>query len=167
MRVTVIPSDRVIIVDGRTLRFDFEAPPNVHALQWVGNGGEIEFVDGQPNRPLTDEDVAILEPFVVAFHVEAARLDSCPGPYHDWDPVARKWAPNDLARRAAHRLEIESQITAVEAQGARAGREIKLAELDGQTPPAEAVARLRRVDAEIGQLRARLAALSADPTAGE
>lgn len=39
--VTVIPGDRIIIVDGAPLWFAFEAPANLHALQWHdGAGGD-------------------------------------------------------------------------------------------------------------------------------
>ena len=52
MRVTVIPSDNTIGVNGRFLAFGFAADPNVHAIQWYENYGEMEFVDGRQNRPL-------------------------------------------------------------------------------------------------------------------
>ena len=32
--VTVIPSDRLNIVDGASLRFAFDTPADLHALQW-------------------------------------------------------------------------------------------------------------------------------------
>lgn len=53
--VTVVPADRLIIVDGEALLFDFPAPEGLHALQWNGsthsghkelkNGGGIEWLD--------------------------------------------------------------------------------------------------------------------------
>lgn len=34
--VTVVPSDSLIIVDGGALVLPFDAPTNLHALQWRG-----------------------------------------------------------------------------------------------------------------------------------
>lgn len=53
--VTVVPSDSLIIVDGKALVFPFDAPTNLHALQWRGDTGHTEWTDG-PNKPLTAED---------------------------------------------------------------------------------------------------------------
>ena len=53
--VTVVPSDSLIIVDGKALVFPFDAPTNLHALQWRGDTGHTEWTDG-PNQPLTAED---------------------------------------------------------------------------------------------------------------
>ena len=38
-RVTVVPADRLIIVDGYALCFKYAAPDGMHALQWDGEGG--------------------------------------------------------------------------------------------------------------------------------
>lgn len=74
--VTVVPSDRLIIVDGQALRFDFPAPENLHAVQWHGGAGEMEWTDDL-NHPLTPaeyaEDVA---PFVALWEAEKARLEA-------------------------------------------------------------------------------------------
>ena len=53
--VTVVPSDRLIIVDGQALCFDFPAPENLHAVQWHGGAGEMEWTDDL-NHPLTPAD---------------------------------------------------------------------------------------------------------------
>ena len=59
--VTVVPSDKVIIVDGNPLQFetafDLESGHNgVHAIQWHEGKGHIEFEDGSPNKELEGED---------------------------------------------------------------------------------------------------------------
>ena len=73
--VTVVPSDSLVIVDGAALVFPFDAPENMHALQWTGNGGHTEWTDG-PNQKLAatdyDEQVA---PFVTLWRDEKARLE--------------------------------------------------------------------------------------------
>lgn len=73
--VTVVPSDKLIIVDGEALVFAYDAPPTLHALQWRGEAGHTEWTDG-PNKPLTaadyDEQVA---PYATAWQVEKARRE--------------------------------------------------------------------------------------------
>ena len=39
--VIVVPSDRLIIVDGVPLQFDFPVPENLHAVQWHNGTGEL------------------------------------------------------------------------------------------------------------------------------
>ena len=73
--VTVVPSDSLIVVDGAALVFPFDAPANMHALQWRGGTGHTEWMDG-PNQPLTagdyDKQVA---PFVELWQTEKTRLE--------------------------------------------------------------------------------------------
>jgi hypothetical protein len=57
MHITVIPEDKAVIVDGMGLSFDFPAPENLHALQWRGEKGHMEFAD-RPNRTLAAEEYA-------------------------------------------------------------------------------------------------------------
>lgn len=74
--VTVIPGDRIIIVDGAPLWFAFEAPANLHALQWHDGAGEMEWTD-DINHPLTTQDYdADVAPFVALWEAEKARLDA-------------------------------------------------------------------------------------------
>lgn len=73
--VTVVPADNLIIVDGAALVFPFDAPKNLHALQWRGVTGHTEWTDA-PNQKLAatdyDEQVA---PFVKIWQDEKARLE--------------------------------------------------------------------------------------------
>lgn len=72
--VTVVPSDSLIIVDGAALVFPFDAPTNLHALQWRGGTGHTEWTDG-PNQPLTAEDYdEQVAPFVELWKDEKERL---------------------------------------------------------------------------------------------
>lgn len=45
MRVTIIPADSLVIVDGVPVVFDFSdlVSTDVHAVQWFGEYGEVEF----------------------------------------------------------------------------------------------------------------------------
>lgn len=73
--VTVVPSDRLIIVEGEALQFDFAAPENLHAVQWHNGEGHMEFLDDM-NHPLTEGDYAEdVAPFVTAWEREKARLE--------------------------------------------------------------------------------------------
>lgn len=73
--VTVVPSDRLIIIDGNALRFDFPAPENMHALQWHDGSGHIEWTD-DINHPLTSADYAgDVAPFVDLWEAEKARIE--------------------------------------------------------------------------------------------
>lgn len=72
MRVTVIPEDRTILIDGAPLVFDFAADPAIHAIQWHGNHGEIERVGGSEHI----SDVAIVQPYIDARQAERVRLDA-------------------------------------------------------------------------------------------
>lgn len=73
--VTVVPSDSLIIVDGAALIFPFDAPTNLHALQWRGGTGHTEWTDG-PNQPLTAEDYdEQVVPYVKLWQAEKARLE--------------------------------------------------------------------------------------------
>ena len=73
--VTVVPKDRLIIVDGVALNFVFDAPETMHALQWDGQRGHIEWEDDY-NWPLEaeayEEEVA---PYVALWQAEKSLRD--------------------------------------------------------------------------------------------
>ena len=80
-RVTVVPSDRLIIVNGEPLRLDYElveGHENMHALQYNGvtGTGHIEFTDDYNqniDKSLYDEEV---KPYVDAWQAEKDRIDA-------------------------------------------------------------------------------------------
>lgn len=73
--VTVVPSDRLIIVDGTPLQFDFPTPEKLHAVQWHEGNGHMEWTD-DINHPLAPGDYeADVAPFVALWEAEKARLD--------------------------------------------------------------------------------------------
>lgn len=50
MKVSIIPSDNVVVVDGVPRRVDCSSvPPEVHAVQWQDAVGVVEYVDDDPN----------------------------------------------------------------------------------------------------------------------
>jgi hypothetical protein len=54
MDVCVVKEDRVVVIDGEGLNFDFTLADNIWAIQWNGSKGHIEFNDGTLNEELTD-----------------------------------------------------------------------------------------------------------------
>lgn len=76
MRVTIVPEDRYIQVDGRGLNFDFAADPNIHAIQWYGDHGTVEQKIGG-SRPAT---LAEVQPFIDAWEAERVIVDNPPPP---------------------------------------------------------------------------------------
>ena len=74
-QVTVVPADNLIIVDGAALVFPFDAPTNLHALQWRGVTGHTEWTNA-PNKPLTAKDYdKQVAPYVDLWREEKARLE--------------------------------------------------------------------------------------------
>lgn len=79
-RVTVVPADRLVIVDGQALTFNFNAPERMHALQWDGKQGHIEWQgsdDEPPHNELLTADIYAnrVAPFVKLWQDEKARLE--------------------------------------------------------------------------------------------
>lgn len=78
MQVTVIPTDNVIMVDGKILQFSYETPANIHAIQWNGNKGYIEYTDSKHNKELSGEADYIVHilPYVDLWEMEKQRLET-------------------------------------------------------------------------------------------
>ena len=139
MNITVIPSDSLIIKDGVALSVVFSSQENMHALQWYGAHGKIEFTDG-PSEHFTDPE--IIAPFVAAFNTEAARPQAI---------EASLPSPSSAQIRASV---IVSRLTAIDVASIRALR----AKVIGKGKGADD-AKLSALDAEADTLRAELAAL--------
>lgn len=63
MRITIIPSERAVTVDGMRLVVDMSFDTSAHAIQWYGDYGTIEYKVGGA-RHITDYEV--VRPFVDA-----------------------------------------------------------------------------------------------------
>lgn len=63
MRLTIIPIDKAIGIDGvffSNIEEDLSwISPNIHAVQWYDTWGEVEYNDGTPNERI--EDLGIFE----------------------------------------------------------------------------------------------------------
>ena len=139
-RVTIVPADSLVIVDGRGLHVDCSGvAPDIHAIQWDGRAGEIER-HGEPNEMLDLAGYAThVAPLYTAW--EAARV------------VAD--APSPVpAPSALRRIEIQRELDAIDMQSVRPLR----AKLAG-TATAEDEARLASLEAQAQTLRTELAGL--------
>ena len=111
--VTIVPSDKLIIVDGEAIVFEepFPAPENMHALQWAGQQGHIEWTD-DINWPLEaeayEEEVA---PYVALWQAEKARREKAAA-----EAEAARLAEynSEPARFARLRAERDSRIAATD-----------------------------------------------------
>lgn len=90
--VIVVPSNRLIIVDGDPLQFDFPTPEKLHAVQWHEGSGHMEWTD-DINHPLAPGDYETdIAPFVALWETEKVRLEE-------------KAATDEAARLAEHNSE--------------------------------------------------------------
>lgn len=120
-RVTVVPADRLVIVDGQALILDFNAPERMHALQWDGKQGHIEWQgsDNEPphNEPLEAASYADqVAPYVELWTKEKKRLDNeaaaAEAEYNSLPNVkARKLAAIDAETSAAIMAGFECEAT--------------------------------------------------------
>lgn len=52
MRITIIPSDKTIIIDGEArFNLEFDIDPLIHAVQWYDTHGEIEYINSNEYKP--------------------------------------------------------------------------------------------------------------------
>lgn len=139
-RVTVVPTDSLVIVDGRGLHVDCsDVAPDIHAIQWDGRAGAIER-HGEPNEVL---DLA-------GYATHVAPL------YSAWEAArevadAPKPSPDPAAIR---RIDIMRELDAIDLQSVRPLR----AKLTG-TATAEDETRLASLEDRALALRTELASL--------
>ena len=43
MRISIINEDQTMVIDGKALRFKFDLNDKIHAIQWYGESGEVEY----------------------------------------------------------------------------------------------------------------------------
>ena len=76
MRVTIITEDKFISVGGTGYlgsSTDWSyIPSNVHAVQWDGSAGEVEYTDGSPNVGITS--LGVYEPALTHHENERLRI---------------------------------------------------------------------------------------------
>ena len=77
MRITIIPSDKTIGIDGDfllSIQQDISwVPENIHAFQWYNTWGEVEYTDDSPNERI--EELGIYQQAVIDFNNELKRIE--------------------------------------------------------------------------------------------
>tara|TARA_R100000482_G_C5070377_1_gene121256 strand:+ start:479 stop:733 length:255 start_codon:yes stop_codon:yes gene_type:complete len=81
MRLTIIPSDKVIIIDGVAVHLDIDGATqfpttdsNIHAIQWYENKGSKQKVDNSELEWFDDKN--ILNDYIAAHETEIKRLEA-------------------------------------------------------------------------------------------
>lgn len=116
-KVTVVPEDHLIIVDGETLFFNYDAPDGMHALQWDGTAGHIEWKGTAENQLLSADDYdSVVAPYVTLWQAEkdrrAAEAAAAEAEYNSLDNVkARKLVAIDAETSAAILAGFECEAT--------------------------------------------------------
>lgn len=114
MRLTIIPSDRTVIVDGVSATVTFTSPETVHALQWFNDTGWIEYTDGTAN-----EKIEALPDWVGAA-VDAHTVAVTPVPLTP-EQIAAALIPRSVSprqiRQALTRFNVRTQVEAAVAAG--------------------------------------------------
>lgn len=83
MRVSIIPSDQTVVVDGVGRECAFSAPEGVRAIQWDGAQGYFEKADGLAHF----EEEAVVTPYVLAWEAAAPLPPAPPADEPEGDPV--------------------------------------------------------------------------------
>lgn len=115
-RVTVVPADRLVIVDGQALTFDFNAPERMHALQWDGKQGHIEWLGyghEPPRNELLTADIYAdqIAPYVKMWEEEKARLEQAAA---EAEAVRLAEYNSEAARFERLRAERDRRLTATD-----------------------------------------------------
>lgn len=99
MRVTIIPDDGFIRVDGDSLLgVEFDIDPAIHAVQWYGGWGEIEYRADEQGHKAPNEQFTDLSRFqYILDRFEAAKPRPPPEPTLE-DVKAARWRTAKLDR---------------------------------------------------------------------
>ena len=72
MRLTIIPSDKVVIVDGIALHGLNFILKNIRAIQWYEDHGEVEYLDGSPNKVINN--ISSYQSIIDIYNTKKAQL---------------------------------------------------------------------------------------------
>jgi hypothetical protein len=77
MRLTIIPEDKFISIDGKNLldiQQDFSwIPKDINAVQWYGDHGFVEYIDLRENLKI--EELGIYENAIEIYNLEIKRIE--------------------------------------------------------------------------------------------
>ena len=84
MKITIVPEDKVIIKNGEAYVCDFSMHENIHAVQWYGNFGYVEYKDKTPQLKIEYiQDIPNYNEVLTAF--KDAKKIQLPSIYHTWN----------------------------------------------------------------------------------
>ena len=139
--VTVIPDDKIVLVDGQALKFDFVAPEGMHALQWHNGSGHVEFSDElTPNLIIQGQEdyEKYVRPYVQM-----------------WEEIDTSSSMMEPGQESTAEQRIKSRLLEIDLESVRPLR----AKAYGTSTP-EDDAKLAALEQESGALRVELAGLS-------
>lgn len=116
MRLIIIPSDGAVYKDGKSysdISWD-GTPDTVHALQWFGQDGWVEFNDGTPNEQIGEL------PAWVTNALAAWDVADNPPPPPDPGTIIPEVVSMRQARLALLQVELLDEVEAAIANGTRA-----------------------------------------------
>lgn len=74
MQVSIIPADKTIVIDGEAVVFDFVLwSKKIHAIQWNGTSGTIEFTVGAAQW---FDNVELIQEVIDEALAEKARIEA-------------------------------------------------------------------------------------------
>jgi len=73
MRVSVVNEDQLVVVNEQALRFEFNLDNKIHAIQWYGEKGEIEYKDPSVSNEMI-EDFSPFQYLVDAFYAKLLQI---------------------------------------------------------------------------------------------
>jgi len=80
MLVTIIPPDNAVYVDGKMLTVDCASiAQEIHAVQWTGSNGWIEYVNAPGSPVRLNEEIDTLDAFaqlIDSWSTENARIEA-------------------------------------------------------------------------------------------
>jgi len=56
VKLSIIPIDQAVYIDGFCIHFDFDINDSIHAVQWDGISGHIEYKDGEKQKIIDNVD---------------------------------------------------------------------------------------------------------------
>ena len=139
--LTVIPDDRIILVDGKGLVFDYPAAADLHALQWHNGAGHVEFSDGlTPNLIIQGQEdyEKYVRPYVQM-----------------WEEIDHNVTTTEQYSELTEEQQIKNRLSQIDLESVRPLR----AKVHGTATP-EDDAQLAALEQEAGALREELAGLN-------
>lgn len=123
MRIVIVPEDRKVSVDGDVTEFNFNIDPDIHAVQWYGDRGVIEY-KSKPQvkiNSFVDFEHLLVERTNAIAQQEQDRLDAI---------AAAEAALTPQEKRVREYPSVQDQLEAL--YDARQGDPSKLNQIDAQ-----------------------------------